>query len=347
MTANEPCDSTFRRSLRELKLRTGIVIPVYLPAAARTASATLLRDTVVGCLEQVDDPGNICLGVDGDENGADVAHELSEAYGVSVTVSPVNRGKLQGARAGIASLLASQELTYLAVLDCDSDHFPNELLNFVRMAEHIIDQTDDDRVFVLGRRISPHRAMGLLRGELEGMADRLLLNALEYHAAISGTPMRLEYATLFEGAPDFHSGYKLFSRRTAEEVFLSEPQTAGLSETVYYRHAVEAVMVVEGILAGARMGVINRSTYNRQPVTAYGLLNRALLTANMIIWPCKRLGVPGGFVQQWLENALPAMQLGTLVPEGKQELAATARLVLEAFDIEPGPQLPTKAPLFV
>ena len=39
----------------------------------------------------------------------------------------------------------------------------------------------------------------------------------------------------------------------------------------------------------------------------------------MIIWPCKRLGVPGTFVRQWMENDLPALLLGTLVPEGRQD----------------------------
>ena len=107
-------------------------------------------------------------------------------------------------------------------------------------------------------------------------------------------------------------------------------------------------MVVEAILSGARLGVINRTTYNRQPVTTFGLLNQAAVTADMIIWPCKRLGVPGSFVRQWLDNELPTLLLGTLIPEGRHELATVYQRVLQAFGegddtVEPF----AKQPLFV
>ena len=199
-----------------------------------------------------------------------VTRHLAEQYGVSSTVTPVNLGKLQGVRNGARTLLDRFGLTYLAVLDSDSDRLANELLNFVRAADHVVDQTGDERLMMLGRRISLHRPMGLLRGELEDIADRMLLHALYYHAARSGRPLRLEYATMIEDVPDFHSGYKLFSRETAEAVFLCPPNPAGLSDATYYRHAVEAVMAVETILSGGRLGVVNRTTYNRQPVTTFG-----------------------------------------------------------------------------
>jgi hypothetical protein len=338
-----------RIGLARLRHATGIVIPVYIPSGEDEAqSLALLSDTVEACCDQVVDPSVICLSVDGTEHGAEAAQRLSERYGVSLTLTPVNRGKLQGAREGARVLLARPELAYLAVLDCDSDHFANELQNFVRAAEHIIRQTGDDRVMVLGRRISPHRPMGWLRGELEIVADRILLHALHYHAAVSGAPLRFEYATMLDDVPDFHSGYKLFSRRTAQDAFLNEPEMAGTSETVYYRHAVEAVMVVEAVLSGARLGVINRTTYNRQPVTTFGLLNRATLTADMIIWPCKRLGVPGPFVRQWLDNELPTLLLGTLIPEGRQELTAVYQRILEALGVDDSASdVLAKQPLFI
>ena len=106
-------------------------------------------------------------------------------------------------------------------------------------------------------------------------------------------------------------------------------------------------MAVETILSGGRLGVVNRTTYNRQPVTTFGLLDRAELTADMIIWPCKRLGVPGAFVRQWMENDLPALLLGTLVPEGRQELEGVYRQVLAAFDEEGAVDPFDKQPLFI
>ncbi|MGC9520386.1 MAG: hypothetical protein ACP5HG_00715 [Anaerolineae bacterium] len=341
--------SPFQRSLDRLRHATGIVIPVYFPSGVDPSEgATLLHDTVVACCDQVADPTVICLSVDGAANGVDIASKLAEAHGTELAVAPVNRGKLQGARAGVSKLLEKAGLSYIAVLDSDGDHFANELLNFVRAADQIVTETGDPRVMILGRRISRHRPMGLLRGELEWLADRLLLNALEYHAARVGHPLKFEYATMLDDVPDFHSGYKLFTRPTAIAVFEGAPNLAGVSEVTYYRHAVEAVMVVEALLSGARLGVINRSTFNEQPVTAFGLLDRARLTADMIVWPCKRLGVPAHFVRQWMENALPAMLLGTLVPEGRQELCAVYEAVLEAFDLNSKGADPfAKRPLFV
>jgi hypothetical protein len=331
-----------------MRSATGIVIPIYIPPGAEAAQrVSLLTDTVAACCAQVDDPSRICLSVDGVHNGAVVVEQLAADWGTSYTATPVNRGKLQGVREGARALLDRADLAYIAVLDCDNDHFGNELLTFVRAAEHIVAQTGDDRLLILGRRLSRHRPMGLLRGELEEIADRMLLHALAYHAALSGIPLRLEYATLIEDVPDFHSGYKIFSRRTAQDVFLSTPEPAGLSDSAYYRHAVEAVMVVEAILHEARLGVVNRTTFNRQPVTAFGLLDRAELTADMILWPCSRLGVPPKFVQQWLDNDLPALLLGTLVPEGRQELEGVYRRVMAALGQDGASSFLQKQPLFL
>ncbi|MGC9350290.1 MAG: hypothetical protein ACP5JG_19265, partial [Anaerolineae bacterium] len=290
-----------QNSRRLLTHHTGVVIPVYLPEGIPVAQGeALLRDTVAGYVAQVSEPARVCLSVDGEAHGETVARQLQREFGTSVTVATVNKGKLQGARQGVSHLLEDRALHFMAIVDQDGDHFANELLNFVRAAAHIADQTGDDRLVVLGRRISPHRPMGWLRGELELLADQVMLNALRYHAAIKGNPLRLEYATMLDAVPDFHSGYKLFSRSTAASVFLTEPALAGLPDIAYYRHACEAVMVVEALLSGARLGVVNRTTFNEQPVSTFGLFDRAQLTADMILWPCRRLGVPAVFVRQWL-----------------------------------------------
>jgi hypothetical protein len=94
----------------------------------------------------------------------------------------------------------------------------------------------------------------------------------------------------------------------------------GVSDDCYYRHACEAVMIVEALEHGAYLGVVNRSTFNEQPISTFGLLNRVQLAADKIIWPCKRLEIPLPFVKQWLSNHLSRLLLSTFVPEGKQEL---------------------------
>lgn len=326
--------ASFHETLARLRNNTGVVIPVYLPHGAASYDATLLEETVAAYCAQVADPAVICLGVDGVECGADVAQQLSTEYGVSVCTVPDNRGKLWGAIHGARMLLDNDTLDYIAVVDQDGDHFANELLNFVRAADHIRAQTGDAGVMVLGRRISLHRPMGFLRGELEALANRVLLDALHYHAALTSVPLRLEYATLLDEAPDFQSGYKLFSRATAQAVFTAEPRQMDVSDAAYYRHACETVMAIEALESGAHLGVVNRSTFNEQPVTHFGKLNQAQATADMIIWGCKRLAVPYPFVAQWLANHAPRLLLNTIVPQGKEEVARVQQLVSAAFGVQ-------------
>jgi hypothetical protein len=323
-------DSSLMGALALVRRHTGVVLPVYLPAGADAAlGAALLADTVQALLLLVEHPASICLSVDGEANGEGVATRLAAQYGVRTCSIPHNRGKLEALRQGVALLWGVPELKYFATVDADGDHFANELPNLVRAALHA-----GGEVMVLGRRISLHRPMGFARGEFEELADRVLLDALAYHAAHTGRPLRLEYATSLEEVPDFHSGYKLFSRGAAQAAFLQEPRLCGVGESAYYRHGVESVLTVEALLAGARLVCVNRSTFDEQPITMFGKLERCQLVADKMIWPCKRLGVPGEFVAQWLCNHLPRLLLGTLVPQGVEELRQVRRLVLREFGLE-------------
>ncbi len=320
------------RMIEVLRNRTGVVVTVHIPEGMDAEdAASALTDNVLLLCEQVGDPQHICLSVDGAECGNDVAASLASRYGVQHVTAETPLGKLQGARLGVAHILQNAVLEHVICLDQDGDHFANEILNMVRAAETIREQARTDRVMVIGQRVSLHRPMGFLRGELEELADRVLLDALTYNAAVTDKPLRMEHAFTFGEYPDFHSGFKLFSRPVAEAVFTSEPNLAGATDACYFRHAVEAVMTVEALEAGAYLGVINRSTFNEQPVSAFGLMGREHLVADKMIWPCKRLGIPVHFVRQWIDNHLPRLLLGTLRPDGGNELQAIRRLVLEAW----------------
>jgi hypothetical protein len=335
------------RAAALLRHETGVVIPVYLPQGIdRDCGQALLRENVAAYCRQVADPAMVCLSVDGEPFGAQFAAQLAGKFGTRVHVAPANKGKLHGAANGVRTLLAETDLAYVAIVDQDGDHFANELLNFVRAAQHIVRHTGRDRVLVLGGRLSRHRPLGLLRGELEELADRVLLDALFYRSVVTGRPLRLEYAFAHGDYPDFHSGYKLFSRATAGHVFLGPPHQAGVSDDCYYRHACEAVMVVEALEQDAYLGVVNRTTVNEQPVSTFGLYNASQLMADTIIWPCKRLEIPLPFVRQWLDNHIPRLLLSTLIPDGRRELERIRELVCAAYGQEekPGPSL---QPLFV
>ncbi len=325
----------------------GIVMPVYFPDGVDAKKGVeLLHDNVAAYLTVIDDPADILLSVDGNKTGEDAAKKLSSELGVSMVAGPVNKGKLNAIRRGTETLLArGKKLEHVVVVDQDGDHFANELLNFIRVAEHIRHETGDDRVLVTGRRVSKHKPMGFPRGELEEFADRVLLDALHHNAALSGRPLRMEYANVHDEYPDFHSGFKLFSSRSAADIFLAEPRMAGVSDTCYYRHACEAVMAVEALESGAYLGIVNRSTCYEQPVSTFGLYNRRQLVADKIIWPCKRLNSPPEFVAQWMDNHISRLQLFTLAPDGVGELMEIRSMVLEAFGLPPGRKL--LRPLFV
>lgn len=328
-------------ALNTLETATGIVIPTYFAADTDPALAySLLSTTVQLFAREVTDPQAICLSVDGSPLAGAVATQVGTAFGVQVVQGTQNRGKLSAVRNGMRHLLQDARWQLLAAVDQDGDHFANELLDLVRAADHVATAAATDQVLVLGSRISRHRPLGFLRGEQEDLANRVLLDALHYWSAINDRPLAWQYANGIEDLPDFHSGYKLFSRATAQAVFLGEPQLAGCPEAAYYRHSVEAVMTVEALLSGATFAAVNRRTYDEQPISVFANLNRSQLAADMIIWPCKRLGVPGHFVEQWLTNHLHRSLLTTLVPQGQTELLAIRDLVLHAF-ARPLPAAPT------
>lgn len=317
-----------------LREHTGIVIPAYLPKAVNNAAAIeMLEATVRSFVGLVATPANVCISVDGPEFGAAEAGEIAKATGAALVVSPSNRGKLQAATAGMQQLLKSSNLHYFAVVDQDGDHFANELLNLVRACRHIEDEAKTNKILINGRRISLHRPMGLLRGELEDFVDRILFDALTYDAATCGQPMRLEFSSLFGDVPDFHSGYKLFSRATAADVFQSAKPVTGVTDDCHWRHSVEVVMVVEALAQGAILGQVNRSTFNEQPISTFGLYNRAQLYADNIIWPCTRLAIPPTFIEQWMRNHASRLDLNTLAPQGRDEVTKVIAAVRSHFGI--------------
>ena len=339
---------TIGQAASVVREQTGVVIPVYVPPGIEHGEAeALLRDTVAACCAQTEDPSAVCLSVDGAEYGGAVAEQVARETGATVALSERNGGKLRAAGEGVRLLLERKTFRYVAVLDQDGDHFPNELVNFVRAAEHVRAHTGAERLLVLGQRSSRHRPMGFFRGELEELADRILLDALQYRAALTGRPLRLEYALPLAEFPDFHSGYKLFTATTAADVFLTEHDLLGVSDDAYFRHGCEAVMVVKALEQGGYLAVVNRSTFYEQPISTFGLFERCQLVADKIVWPCKCLDVPPEFVRQWLDNHIPRLLLATLVPHGRDEIDAIAMSVMAGMD-PPGPDKGSELrPLFV
>jgi hypothetical protein len=106
-------------------------------------------------------------------------------------------------------------------------------------------------------------------------------------------------------------------------------------------------MTVETLLAGACLAAFNRTTLNEPVISSFGLLERTRMVADKIVWPCRRLQVPGRFVRQWLRNHLPRLLLTTLAPQGRDELRQVRRLVLEDLGLEDEPDEAVGGPMFV
>ena len=328
-----PVHDSYTAAARAVLSQTGIVIPVYFPVEGDNAVGyRLLRETVAACKAHMADATCLCLSVDGEAHGREIAEELANVHGVQVCVAERNRGKLQGVRNGMQRLYENEDLRYLGIVDSDGDHFANEIVNLVRTAQYFCAHVGAGEVLVIGERTTRHRPMGFLRGELEEVADRVMMDMLAYHAVVEGQPLRLEGVTTFGEYPDFHSGFKLYTRGAAAATFLGEPQLCGASEDAYFRHGCESVMSIEPLLAGAVLALARRSTFNEQPVSTFGLLDRDRMVADKIIWPAKRRGIPLPFLDQWLRNHLPRLLLNTLAPQGQEELVTIRRLILDEFE---------------
>ena len=256
-------------------------------------------------------------------------------------------GKFNAIANGVKFAQMFSDIEYIVVMDQDGDHFGNELLNFIRLSRNIKQNKQENSHLIIGRRASRHAPMGFLRGELEELADRILLDALLYRAAITQKPLSLEYSNILDEYPDFHSGYKLFTAPLAKKVFLGKRHTMGQDNLCTSHHACEAVMVVESIENGAILGSVNRTTFNEQPLSAFGLYTLSQLVANKIIWPCLRLEVPFSFVLQWYINHSHRLLLDTLTPAGRNEIFEIIKIVAKAYGETLPEDILKQKPLFV
>ena len=83
------------------RTRTGVVIPTYFPPGRDHGLAIeLLEDTVDACLQVLGEPARLCVSVDGEDCGREIAARLQEDRRTSLCVAPVNRGKLHALRLG-------------------------------------------------------------------------------------------------------------------------------------------------------------------------------------------------------------------------------------------------------
>jgi hypothetical protein len=121
-------------------------------------------------------------------------------------------------------------------------------------------------------------------------------------------------------APDFQSGYKLYSRSAARVVLdaITEAHAVAPELRVPW-WGVEFVPTVELLLRGFTPAAIYRLTWDGQPQTTFDGDDMAHAYARQIAWLFERLDLPAGVAMPLLDNALTACEYLT-VPDGPRVL---------------------------
>ncbi len=320
----------------ELAQITGMVIPAYFSSKPSDDTVRQLLWMTLGDCHHYLPLQDIYVVVDGDPRTAQLADELRERlrreHGMTFNLMPLpeNRGKLWAIKEGIAALLAEcPSISYIAIRDGDGDHAISDLPHLVRVAAHLAEAYGHSRVIVIGSRRSRHRPLGWVRGELEALLDHVTLSALSYHLATRGRALNLSHCLGQGAVADLSSGYKVYGRQIAQELFVDhKPRLECLSTEDYWHYGPETVTIVEGVLAGAVIAEAQRLTWDGQPTTSFGEFKHLLLYGELLAWVFARLRIPLEVAAQLYDNYVPAMPLKTTA-EGNQLLSALRAYALE------------------
>ena len=331
----------------------GVVVPAYFSSRPSDEMVQrLLWMTLADCHHYVP-LENVWVVVDGDPRAerllVDVRARLESEHGESFTLLslPENRGKLWAVRQGISALLAARPgVRYLVIRDGDGDHAASELPRLARAAAHLADVYDTLRLIVIGSRSSRHRPMGWIRGELEALLDRITIDALAYHLAREGKAINMGHCS-GRAVPDLSSGYKVYGRQVAEELFTTdEAHMACLSSEDYWHYGPETVTIVEAVLDGAILAEVPRLTWDGQPTSSFGEFSHESLYGELLAWVYARLDIPLDVAARLYDNLIPPMTLRT-APQGTKLLRAVRDYALDKVRAFRGDshEIPPPAPI--
>ncbi|NPV45641.1 MAG: hypothetical protein HPY69_01680 [Armatimonadetes bacterium] len=305
----------------------GMVVPVwYAPDMPAERMRELLTHTLGDC-ELFLRPEHIVLVVDGCPQAEAPARHAAAEFAARagseplVVVQPGNEGQGGAVCRGFEHLLRESRVRYLCARDADGDHDIYDLPQLFRLLVQMEEIEGHDRVAVLGQRGDLHRPMGFARGQYEALLNEITLRAVGWAMAQRGQCPDLRYCRRLPGPPDFQSGYKLYTRATAE-AFVSALRTAESAQPdqQVLRWGIQFVSTVELLLAGTVFGSVYRLTYDEQPQTSFEHAdNRLLAYGRQFVWLYRRLTVPMDLGLRWWDEAILAVHWAT-VPGGWQEL---------------------------
>ncbi|MGB8816242.1 MAG: glycosyltransferase, partial [Minisyncoccia bacterium] len=284
----------------------GIIIPSWHPD-------TMPVDTIVpiltACLQDSDllaQPGNVLLVADGSDHTHRAAQIVrNQIGGFEILVPARNQGKGGAVAAGIERLLNNPHIQYIVTRDHDNDHLINDTPNLVRLTAHMRRQLAGDNVMTIGRRHSIHRALGFIRGEFEWMMDEVAMAAITYALARQAQTVNTQYWSAYDMTPDMQSGFKCYTRLTAERLLHAMQQAAEVAPGLdVLRHGAEIPVIAETMLSGGVVGEINCLSGEVPHMTTYDQAGRFEVKGTVLAWTLQRTGVPTGVARQLMLNAI-------------------------------------------
>lgn len=331
-----------------------MVVPVWFPAdmpAARMAE--FLTRTLADC-ELFVRPGNIALVIDGCPQAVEPAQKAALGVAERTGEAPLildkaeNEGQGGAVCHGFEHFLHTTGLEFFCARDADGDHDIYDLPQLFRLLEEMLRLEETDCAYVIGHRGSLHRPMGFDRGEYETLLNRLTLRAVEWALAQQGRTTDLRYCRRLPWPPDFQSGYKLYTRRTAEMfcAALRRADAACPADEVL-RWGIQFVSTVELLAAGVAAGSVYRLTYDEQPQSTFeNADNRVLAYGRQFAWLFAHLQIPAAVAFQWWDEAILTLNWGS-VGGGWQELLEIRRYLAEqVYSDTPPPPSPARHIMF-
>ena len=305
-------------AMEQLRDAVAIIVPVWYPKDLVRNDARALLDATLNGNGQLVNWENVWVVVDGQDSSLALARSLRTAYKkrlgstFRVARTEVNRGKGYAMLEGIRAAFENPAVRFVAIRDCDGDHFMNDLPNMVRLARQIELEEKTDNILIIGRRSDVHGALGFVRGEYELLVSSMVVEALKFRLASRGNVFDMRFAAMHVDVPDLNSGYKLYSRKACE-TFLDRFDEARrlLPGFECYRYGVETIPFVEAVLGGATFGEVARLSFLDQPASGHGAFARDEVNAQIVAWAFLRLEVSSKQAQRLVDNRLARSMMFT------------------------------------
>jgi hypothetical protein len=294
------------------------VVSAWFPESMlRERMLSYLRLTLAD-VELYSQPRNVLLVVDGCPHAEGVAQQAADEVdgrageACRLVINADNQGKGGSVATGLQLLLDEGEVEYLVARDCDGDHDTHDAARLFRRALTVQEREQTDDLFVVGSRRSPQMSLSWARGEYELLLNRATVEACNARLAADGRWVDLRYALPDTRYPDFQSGYKLYTRRTAQaniESITAAHERDPEAEVRWW--GAEFVTVTDLLLGGAIPVEVSRLSYDLQPQTTFDESDRVHAFGRQSVWLFHHLQTPPDIARRITDNAISRSPLRT------------------------------------